>query len=158
MPKLKKNEKPLKKALDLLSKRQYSRKKLKEKLLEKQFEEAEIELTLKRLEDLEYVNDRAFAKNIIRSYIEFKNFGKRRIYLELIKKGIPKEIANAELNKIDDSEETIKQSFDKFLKTHKSLPKEKIFSRALNYLMRRGFDYSGAKSVIVSHLAGPEED
>ena len=69
-------------AIRLLAPRDYSRHKLKEKLLSREFELDQIEEVLDLLEEKQYLDERRYAKGKIKAYI-FRNKGPRYIEQKL---------------------------------------------------------------------------
>lgn len=76
----------------MLDSKAYSAKMLKEKLEDRGYKVEDIELSIEKLEEYGYLNDESLAKSLARHFFEAGK-APRRIELELIKKGIPKEVA-----------------------------------------------------------------
>lgn len=142
-------KKALNKALDLLSKRSYSSAILADKLREKEFPEEEINLAIKKLKSLGFVDDKKYAENLVREYSEFKRYGAYRIKLKLIEKKIPEEIIKDALSKISkiSEQENVSELAKKYLK-NKNLPREKLYNRTLGFLLRRGYSYELSKQAV----------
>lgn len=145
----------LTRALNLLSKRSYSEKRIREKLSEdfrggtrkRSLSLADINKAIKRLLELSFLDDRKFAQSLSREMAEFRHFGPRRIYMELIKKGIPKELAKETTDNIEHAfDESLDEILKKYLKKCKNVPREKIYNRAMGFAIRRGFSYDQAKN------------
>jgi regulatory protein len=129
-------------ALALVSKRSYSSQNLQIKLLQKGCEPEKVAKAIKELEELNYVNDKRFAK-VYGDYLSQKGKGEFAIKAELEKQGIEKSL-------ISDVLETIKtdmESYERIIKILKT--KFKKFSgkdkneirRAASFFLRRGFSY-----------------
>jgi len=147
----------LTRALNLLSKRSYSEKRLREKLSEKDLELRDIDAAVVRLKDLKFLDDARFAQSLSREMAEFRHFGPRRIYMELIKKGIPKDLARETTDNIEYSfDESLEEVLKKYLKKCLNVPREKIFNRALGYMVRRGFDFGSSRDKLLLYLKNPE--
>lgn len=148
------NKTALQKGLDLLSKRSYSKAILAEKLRLKDFDEKEIREAIERLEFLGFLDDNRYAENLVREYREFRKYGRQRIIMKLREKKIPDEIIDCQVvNLTRDTEgEAATELVKKYLKKVRNLPKEKIYNRALGFLMRRGYNYDIAKSALQKEL------
>lgn len=132
--------------LDLLSRRGYSSKELKEKLQGRGVSPEVTEEVLSRLTEEKLISDKEFAESFIRSRQLYHKQGFYKIRQDLARKGIS-------LSKEDydeESEQKVLQELVEKLVFQNTEPK-KIISR----LMRKGFRYGD----IVSHLKElPEED
>lgn len=148
------NKKALSKALDLLSKRSYSKAILEEKLRLKEFEETEIQEAIKKLELLGFVDDKRFAENLVREYSEFRRYGKQRIKLKLWEKKVPAEIIVEALEMISTEvdEENLKDLVTKNLEKSKNLPKDKRYNRTVSFLIRRGYSYEAAREAFKKYF------
>jgi regulatory protein len=101
-----------------------------------------IQQALDALIKLNYVNDQRFALEWGRYKINKQKLGKTRLYLELLNKGIDKEILESALETLyeDNSEaELAIQSARKKLNSLKGVKEEKKKRRLIQYLKRRGF-------------------
>ena len=149
------NQTALSKALELLSKRSYSKAILKEKLLLRDFEENETSQAIKKLESLGFIDDKKFAENLVREYSEFKRYGRQRIKLKLREKKIPEEIASEALENIEleIEENNLKELVKKNLNKNKNLSREKRYTRTLGFLLRRGFSYELSKKALQEGLS-----
>jgi regulatory protein len=151
----------LTRALNLLSKRSYSEKRIREKLSEdfrsatrkSNLDPSDIDAAIKRLLELSFLDDKRFADSLSREMAEFRHFGPRRIYMELIKKGIPKDLAKETTDNIEHSfDESLDEVLKKYLKKCKNVPREKVYNRALGFMIRRGFSYDQAKNALQANL------
>lgn len=124
-------------AYSFLSKRDYSRKELKLKLLSEFPKSSPFEEVLDVLEEKEYVNDFSFAKN----YIINKKFSKKKTYYDLSMKGIKKEVIDEIYSSLDLNE---KEDIRKLLtKLDKKDERKKI-----EYLLRKGYNLQDILAVI----------
>ncbi|MBT3704213.1 RecX family transcriptional regulator [Candidatus Peregrinibacteria bacterium] len=159
-------EKLLKKALDLLSKRNYTVLRLKEKLFEfykKQIEKnklpeatkseqnKEIKKVLTRLKELRYLNDTEYAKIFIGNRIEFRPKGKYMLKRELKNKGIHPDLAERVVEGAEiDELENAKKALNKKAKAWQSSPPRKQKEKALRFLASRGFNFDAIYKAIDS--------
>lgn len=138
-------------ALWYLSRQAQSEKQIRDKLSRKEFEGEEIDEAIKKLKDLGFVNDQKFAQDFVRQSKLGKPKGKHRLRLELIKKGIDKEIITEVLEtgfSEGEQEELIDSAAKAYLKKIKNLPREKAYQRLMGYLLRRGFDYEKVSKAV----------
>lgn len=143
----------LNRALNLLSKRSYSEKRLREKIAEKGFNTDEIDQAVTRLKELKFIDDRRFGENLSREMAEFRHFGPRRIYLELIKKGLEKNLAKDVVDRIvQDFDQSIDEILKKYLKKCSNVATDKLYNRALGFLIRRGFSYESSRDKVKNEL------
>jgi regulatory protein len=83
------------KALRLLAQRPHFNAELVRKLEARGFDEQEIEVTLRDLESLGWLDDRRFALEMASGPLARKGYGPRRIRAELERRGVDSEIADA---------------------------------------------------------------
>ncbi len=134
-------------AFKLLSARSYTAKGLYEKLLK--YGEPEIcEQTVERMAQLGLINDTEYAYAYARDLYNLRSFSKKRIVMELVQKGIDRELAKEASEQFEEEqeasrvEEILQRRYgDKLLD-----PKEK--NRAFQYLARQGFSYSDIKEAL----------
>jgi regulatory protein len=124
---------------------------VKQKLLDKEFDEAITEAVLADLARLGYVNDRQFAGQWASGRVRLRGFGRRRIEQELKNKGVDREIIRETLVEVfvDDTEiETAKKSAEKKLNTMKSVDRETRRRRLAGFLERKGFPHETIRAVL----------
>lgn len=149
---MKKPSKPIEYALNLLSQRAYSQKRLTEKLVFREVEPDEINKVIGKLKELGYINDLNYAKDYVESAQNIKLSGHRKIYWQLIKKGISREIAEqaiAEAYENDKEEEAVGEIIKKYAR---NIPKDKLYERLMRRLIARGYDYDLVKREVASYL------
>lgn len=133
------------KACDLLSRRDHSRAELLQKLRHKGFSEG-AEAALLKLSDLGYVDDRRFSENYAGELQRLKHFGKKRISLELYKKGISSDIISDVTEAIENDSDELVLILEK--KYGKVLDTEKGVRRAFSALVRMGYGYAEIKEAL----------
>ena len=145
----KKPNSPLNYTLWLLGRRSRTKFELEKKLREKEVDDAEVISVIRRLEELEFVDDLKFAKDYISNSERFKPKGRQRLFWELIKRGVPKDLIEKALDDVKSDQTALA---DEALKTYsrrlKNLPREKQYQRAVSFLLRRGFSYDEAKKAV----------
>ncbi len=149
-----KSNKALTKALELLSKRSYSKQILIDKLLQKEFEIDEINAAIEKLEELDFICDKKFAESLAREYLEIRRYGAYRVKLKLREKKVPEEIIKEVISGINQQteDENLLELTEKYLKKNKNLPREKLYNRALGFLLRRGYSYGKCKDTLKKFL------
>ena len=134
------------KALDLLSRREHSRKELYIKLTKRFDCKDEINLTLDQLEENNLLCDSRFTEEYVHSRRR-KGFGPVKISMELEKKGVKDSLISSEIDKFNDWEKLAELSFKKRFpdgasKNFKELQKQK------NFLNNKGFSFYQIESVL----------
>ena len=81
----------LRKSGTLLSQRDYTCMRLRDKLLAGGFEEEIVEMTLKDLKEAHYLDDERYARNFIQAHWEDRS--RTRIRMDLENRGVPSDIA-----------------------------------------------------------------
>ena len=134
------------KALDLLSRREHSRKELFIKLTKRFQSKEDINLTLDRLEGKYLLSDSRFAEEYVQARRK-KGFGQIKISAELEKRGVNESLISNEIDKFDDWENLAELSFKKRFpdgpsKDFQMLQKQK------NFLSNKGFTFYQIESVL----------
>ena len=134
------------KALDLLSRREHSRKELYLKLLKRYESKEDINSALDKLEENNLLSDSRFADEYVQARRR-KGFGPIKITVELEKRGVEELLISNEINKFDDWDNLAELSFKKRFpdgasKDFKQLQKQK------NFLINKGFTFHQIESVL----------
>ena len=134
------------KALDLLSRREHSRKELYLKLLKRYESKENINSALDKLEENNLLSDSRFADEYVQARRR-KGFGPIKITVELEKRGVEELLISNEINKFDDWDNLAELSFKKRFpdgasKDFKQLQKQK------NFLINKGFTFHQIESVL----------
>jgi len=134
------------KALDLLSRREHSRKELFLKLINRFESQEEINLTLDKLEGKNLLSDSRFTEEYVQARRK-KGFGPIKISAELEKRGVYEMLISKEIDKFDDWEKIAELSFKKKFpdgvsKDFRKLQKQK------NFLSNKGFTFYQIESVL----------
>ena len=134
------------KALDLLSRREHSRKELYIKLTKRFDCKDEINLTLDQLEKNNLLCDSRFTEEYVHSRRR-KGFGPVKISMELEKRGVKDSLISSEIDKFNDWDKLAELSFKKRFpdgasKNFKELQKQK------NFLTNKGFSFYQIESVL----------
>ena len=144
-------------AVAMLALRPCSQQEIRKKLLNLRFSAKTADLVLLKLEKEELIDDREFAE----SWTRFRSgirYGSRRIYRELLLKGIDKDTATAAIEEIDQNE-TMENAISlarKGLRSRKSTEDlRKTGIRVMNGLVRKGYDWETARkawNTVVSEI------
>ncbi|MBE6972674.1 MAG: regulatory protein RecX [Ruminococcaceae bacterium] len=133
------------KALNLLARKPMSRKELERKLTEWEAGEEEISSICVRMEELGFLNDAAYAVQVVRHYSQ-KGCGEHKLRDELYRRGVPRELWEDALAHAADPAETI----DAFV--HKKLagkePDRKELKKVSDALMRRGYGWEDISAAL----------
>lgn len=133
------------KASDLLSRRDHSEKELLLKLRQKGCE-AGAEQAIEKLKGYGYVDDYRFAQSYASELRRLKHFGKRRIELELMKKGVDRSIISETLEEIEFDVEDLAEFISR--KYYRNLNDEKGVQKTINALVRAGYTFSQIKDAL----------
>lgn len=135
--------------LHLIAFRDRTEKEIRDKLKEKNYGEDEIDDEIRFLKDYGYINDLRFAEHFTHDAINLKKWGKIRIRMELVKKGIDRDVAD---NVIEDAfseldeDLVLLQMQSRFKNSDFSNMKER--TRIFNFFMRRGFSTEEIKGAM----------
>lgn len=127
----------------ILSRRDHSRKELKDKAYKKGYSGSYIDDILDEFEQKGYIDDRAFARAYTEEKFKLNSWGPHKIRTQLFKKGIKKEIADACIAESfgeEDVYESMRQLIEKKRKRYLREPQEKRRKKVFDFLMRKGYD------------------
>ena len=125
-------------AVRLLSRREHSAFEIHDKLLKRDFDEAEIAQAISELQQGGWLSDERFAEAYIRMR-QLKGFGPIRIAMELNERGVTESIVETYLHTEDESwRQTLEQQY---LKKYKNKAIEDYSDKAkrIRFLQYRGF-------------------
>lgn len=128
--------------------RDYLYKKIYDKKLDKSF----IELVISRLEARGYVDDYRFAEWYVENRFLNKGISRRRLEMELMKKGISSDIISEVLG---GSERNEKEEILKVIA--KKRAKYDTDEKLMQYLLRQGFSYALVREVVESSSISADE-
>ena len=118
--------------------RERSEKEVIQKLSDKEFSKEIITSTLRKMKDLNFVNNLRFAKSFSRGKNRGNRWGKIKIRYELVGKGLNDEEITIGLDSIDSKmyEQSLKKNIGIFRKKNKNDNKNKL----IGHLARKGFE------------------
>ena len=127
------------KTIELLSRKPMSRRETEQKLRSWEAGEEETAAICDRMEELGFLDDRAYAERLVRHY-SAKGCGVRKLKDELFRRGVPREYWEQALLQAEDSGAAI----DAFLakKLGGSMPDRKELKKISDALARRGFSWA----------------
>lgn len=114
----------------------YLYKKISEKKLDKEY----INRIIDRLKEKKYLDDETFARYYVENRFVKKGISKKRLRMELMKKGVAANIIDEVLDGRNDEEEIKKM----IIKKRKKYDDEKLTA----YLCQQGFDYQLVKDLV----------
>lgn len=140
-------------ALAYLSHRPRSRREVERRLERKGFEADAVAFALRRCEELDYLDDRAFAADYARDRIRLKPRGALRLKQELRKKGVSEAEAEAGIEVAFREEgvterELLERAARKRWRSRRSDDPRVVRRRLASYLRRRGFRTSEIRDVV----------
>ena len=133
------------KALNLLTGKPMSRRKLERKLEQWEATEEESAAICDRMEELGFLNDEAYAQTVVRHY-SAKGYGERKLRDELYRRGVPREHWEQALEQARDPEEAIRAFVEKKLAGKAGDPKE--LKKVSDALIRRGYRWQEISPVL----------
>ena len=147
-----------KRAMFLLAKKDYTVRRLKDKLLSSEYPETVIDSIISELINLEYLNDVRFAENYIRFRVG--NVSLKTMKQKLSVMGISSEcIDTAVLNLKDynmdvmfSDEAAARKDFNKKLKRIKDTDKRVIKNKIYSFMASKGYSYNTINSLIDEYL------
>jgi regulatory protein len=120
---------------------------LRELLLGRGHELAEVDEALERLEAIGELDDARFARRYAEDKRELRGWGPERIREALGSRGVPSELIEAALG-ADDHGGQVERAVALLRGRNQDLDDERGRGRALAYLTRRGYDYELAYEAI----------
>ncbi len=133
------------KAVDLLSRRDHSKKELIDKLRQKGHGEYAAQAA-EKLSEYGYIDDRRFAFTFAEELIRLKSYGKKRVEQELYRKGIDRDIISDVISECEFPSEKLTELIER--KYNRYLYDEKGVNKTVNALLRLGYSYSEIRDAI----------
>jgi len=125
-------------------------KQVADKLKTKDFESDDIKKAILFLKEFKMLDDRVYARSFINDYLKRKAVSERKIFIELLKKGISKDLAQESVALYypkGDNFELAEKAARKKLRALNSKPADKRRNALINYLLRQGFEWDVVKKV-----------
>ncbi len=142
------------KALEILSRRPYSRRELKDKLLRSGVDEQRAEECVAWIAERGFLDDGEYAGAVARHYAA-KGYGAGRVKTELQRRGIERELADETLAELPDNTEKL----DAFIARRLSDPTDRDSVRKVSAaLFRRGYSWEEIRAALRRFDSETEED
>ena len=146
------NDEAKQRALKILERRDVSRKMLLDKLTEKGISNPDAEEVSDWLCGLGVVNDERYAGLVVRHYAA-KGYGRRRICDELYRRGIDRELWDAALDELPETDDAV----DRLLSVRlRGAVSPEALQRAQSYLLRRGYSWDEVCAATERYLSGKD--
>lgn len=146
------------KALDLLSRRPHFRRELESKLSRRGFSAEAVAEVLVRLDELDLVDDRSCARDLVAGALRRRGYGPARIRAELERKGAPEEVVEEILASSNPGDELslAREASARWRrgKAHATgIEPRKVRERLARHLARKGFT-TGVILTVLDDLPG----
>ena len=140
------------KAFRLLGRRQHSSSELRRKLWDRDYEQKLIDEVLNDLTKNGYIDDTEFIRAFMDEKSRTKNWSRKRIKSELIKRGLNQSLIDKisrEQTDESDNDNAIRVAKKKFeVFTKRNLEPKELRNKLSTYLFSKGFDYDLIKTVV----------
>ena len=150
-------------AINLITKHSYSTFDLKRKMLQKGYENHQIEKTVEYLQTYGYLDDMQYAQNYIKDKTRFNNYGSIRLKNELLNKGIDKKIVEDALEQFFDNDSikydeytAAKELAIKKMNSYEKDDKAAKYRKLSGFLIRKGYSYDIVNQVVSELLSYSE--
>ncbi len=134
-------------AVRLLSYRPRSVQEVARKLAEKGYDEAVIDQVVQHLQEVDLLNDRAFADYWVEQRQTFKPRSRLALQHELNQKGISRRVIETAVAVVDEDEAAYR-AVSANLWRWRNLSQEQFKQKVGQYLQRRGFNYDTIRPVL----------
>ncbi len=142
----------LNKSFKFLSYRPRSEKEVRDYLLKKKADDLTLEKIIKRLKEHNFINDSNFTKWWIEQRTKFRPKAVRIIKLELLRKGIAKDLIEEILqDKTVETETDLDKARKlaiKRIERYKNEEPQKKYEKMVRFLASKGFDWDTIKEVV----------
>jgi len=139
-------------ALRLVSRRDYTVFEVAEKLKRKEYSIEEITATLKKLQEIKFLDDTRFTKNYIENQRSIKQVGNRWLYMRLVRKGISKDLIEEYLK--PEGNELVREAAKRWLKKQGEREIKNKKEKLMMFLARRGFNYGDIVEIVKEEIDG----
>ena len=139
-------------ALRIIGARAMSVKELSDRLKEKGESPENAEDAAAWLQEMHLLDDAQYAAMCVRHYAA-KGYGKRRICDELYRRGIDRELWDAALDELPETDDTVDRLLGAKLRGDVS---PEGLQRAQGYLLRRGYSWDDIRAATERYLSGKD--
>ena len=139
-------------ALGYLSHSARTEREVRQKLLRSDFDEAVAEDTVVRLRELGYLDDAAYARHYVQARFRNRGYGPGRLRSDLMRRGVAAALIDTVLDELLEQQDMLEAARRHAEKRWPRLAGEpdarKRRKKLSEFLVRRGFSYETARSVI----------
>ena len=146
-----KKKSALQKAADLLSHQDQSSQILRQKLLARKYDAAEVDETIAKLKKYNYLDDEETCRRQFENLYAEEKFSVRQIVVKLIQRGFEKNFVRQLVP--EDSDEYERLAAEKLLAKKFSRDKNFDKAKAWQFLAARGFDGENISSAVENFLS-----
>lgn len=139
-------EKAKQNAIRLISYRPRSVAEVERHLRKKNYDDTIVEQVIKRLVELQLLDDTAFADYWVEQRETFKPRGHVALRQELMQKGVGRRAIEAALEQVDERD-AARRAAEKRARRWAHLPEDEFRTKLGRFLQRRGFDYETIRDV-----------
>lgn len=143
---LSKENRAKEKALWLLSRKSYSIKELKKKIVEVSDADTANKI-IERFQEVGLVNDEQYAESLAREYCEYRHYPKRKAIDKMVEKGIDRDLAKQYVEKSDVDDVASAIAF-LYKKCYNSTIDEKAKQKLIQSLVMKGFHYNSVRDAM----------
>lgn len=133
-------------ALKFLSYRMRTERELRDKLKEKEICAEAADAAVEKLKEIGYLDDAGFAELYAQELLQ--KYGRRAAMQKLIRKGVPRDIAQETLGGMDQEESVIDGYVARLKQKHAGEEANKAKQKIIRALMAKGFDYEDVKRAL----------
>lgn len=138
-------------ALRLLGRRAFSVRELANKLRRREVEEEVVQEVVDRLKQEGWLDDAAYARAYVHDRLLFHPAGRRTLKLELLRRGVDSDLADAALSNLGQAaEEDLVRRLAAKRRRRGGAPEPAEVERLRRWLLGRGFSYSTVAKVVGS--------
>lgn len=130
-------------AVDLVSRKMYTEKEIRTKMMHKEFSQTAIDSVIDILKEYGYINDEAYAAIYCEHYMQ--KYGVKKLEFELKNKGVSSEIIENALSGIN-NDDTLEEMIRKKVGTKELDYKE--YSKTVRYFLSKGFEYDVIQEIL----------
>jgi len=135
----------------LLARRGRTEREVRERLRTKGFDQPVIDTALDRLRNAGLINDHSYASDFARSLATRRGLGPRAVREQLLRRGVPRPIADDVSAQWEDPERQTaqaRQAAASYLARQGALPRDARRRRLYAFLCRRGFEDEVVREVL----------
>lgn len=141
-----KNNAALQNAFALLSRRAYSEREIKQRLLQKNYDLEQIQAVIDYLAERGYLNDTALCSMLVRKYLQAGKYGSKAIINKINQRGIEPGIVQRTLEEYEFNE--LLQAEQIVAKQLSNTKKTVNYAKMGRFLANRGFSFSTISQVL----------